>query len=132
SRLLAVDPSSRNGLRLKAGAFQRVAQGTTDEAKKKMAQDSTLFYLDKWEKQKFDIRPQFQQVPGGAKFLARITNLGEAPMSCNVEVEFLDAKGAVVSTGSAAVPNVAPTSFQEFEIEGQGAGIVAYRYKPIG
>jgi tetratricopeptide (TPR) repeat protein len=132
SRLLAVDPSSRNGLRLKAGAFQRLAAKTTDEATKKMAQDSTIFYLTRWEEQKFDIRPQFQVVPGGARFIGRITNLGEAPASFNVEVEFLDAKGAVVTTGSSAVPNVAPTSFQEFEIVGQGAGIVAYRYKPIG
>jgi hypothetical protein len=119
-------------VRLKAGAFQRVAKNSTDEKLKTAAQDSIVAYLSKYEAQKFDMRPQFQPVAGGAKLLGRITNLGDAPASFTVNVEFLDAKGAVVTTGSATVPNIGPTAFQEFEIEGKGAGIVAYRYKPIG
>jgi tetratricopeptide (TPR) repeat protein len=132
NRLLDLDPSGRTNLRLKAGAFQRVAKNSTDEKLKTAAQDSIVAYLSKYEAQKFDMRPQFQPVAGGAKLLGRITNLGDAPASFTVNVEFLDAKGAVVTTGSATVPNIGPTAFQEFEIEGKGAGIVAYRYKPIG
>jgi hypothetical protein len=44
-------------------------------------------------------------------------------------VEFLDAKGGVVATQEAPIPALEPGATHDVKAAGQGAGIVAWRYK---
>ncbi len=131
-RLVAVDPSNADNYRLMAGAWQRVGRNATDEALKTAAQDSLLFYLEKSQKMPAHLKASLTSVADGAVLSGTIENRGEAPASYTVEVEFLDARGAVVTTATVTVTDVPPNSAKEFRVEGKGAGLAAYRYKPIG
>jgi hypothetical protein len=51
------------------------------------------------------------------------------PVPVVLTVEFLDAKGTVVASQDVPVPALAAGKSQELKAAGQGAGIVAWRYK---
>ena len=44
-------------------------------------------------------------------------------------MEFLDKAGAVVATGETTIPALAKDATQELTVTGNGAGIMAWRYK---
>jgi hypothetical protein len=52
-----------------------------------------------------------------------------APVAVPITVEFLSAAGQPVATQQATIPAVASGASQDVKVDGQGAGIVAWRYK---
>jgi len=59
-----------------------------------------------------------------------LTNLKNKPSPpLTLTFEFLDAQGSVVATAPQTVTSIAAGENQAFELKGQGAGIVAWRYK---
>jgi tetratricopeptide (TPR) repeat protein len=52
-----------------------------------------------------------------------------APAAVPITVEFLNAGGQPVATQAATIPAVANGASQDVKVDGQGAGIVAWRYK---
>jgi tetratricopeptide (TPR) repeat protein len=51
------------------------------------------------------------------------------PAPVTLTVEFIDAKGTVVSTQDAAIPALKANAAHELKVQGQGAGIAGWRYK---
>ncbi|MFM8911046.1 MAG: FxLYD domain-containing protein, partial [Gemmatimonadota bacterium] len=60
-----------------------------------------------------------------------VENLAKVARPFTVTVEFMDAKGAVLETMTARVPETAPGARGEFQLEPTTAGIVAFRYRPL-
>jgi hypothetical protein len=52
-----------------------------------------------------------------------------APAAVPITVEFLNAGGQPVATQAATIPAVKDGASQDVKVDGQGAGIVAWRYK---
>ncbi|MDQ3674942.1 MAG: hypothetical protein M3365_11255 [Gemmatimonadota bacterium] len=150
-RLVQVDPSNPDNWRLLAAAHQLPYKKLETELKasardsKKQARaaairkemqainDSVLFYFTKYEKAPVRVAlSNFQRAEDKGVLTGSVENLGTAPDSYTLKVEFLDASGQVVSTGEATLKKVAPKTKQDFRVEGIGAGIVAFRYAPLG
>jgi tetratricopeptide (TPR) repeat protein len=128
-RLLEVAPNDADNLRLKAGAWQRLGRSSQDKAVEKMAQDSTLYYLEAWQQAPVAVKVSWIPQRDGAALDVAAENRSDAAKTYAINFEFLDAKGAVVTTGTATLSDVASKSAKAVRIEGKGAGIVAYRYK---
>ncbi len=127
-RLVAVDPSNSDNFRLMAGAWQAVGKTKTVPAEVKATQDSLLFYLEKSQTLPVHVKLSWVPTRGAGVVDVVVENRSDAPKSYEVNVEFLDAKGAVVATGKAAVADVAAKFAKQVRVEVKGDGIVAYRY----
>ncbi len=51
------------------------------------------------------------------------------PAAIPIVVEFLDQAGAVVATAETTIPSLAANAKQELKVTGNGAGVVAWRYR---
>jgi len=127
-RLVAVDPSNSDNFRLMAGAWQAVSKTKTEQADIKMAQDSILYYLEKSQTLPVHVKLGWVPTRGAGVVDVVAENRSDAVKSYEIKVEFLDAKGAVVATGTAAVNEVAAKFAKQVRVEAKGEGIVAYRY----
>ena len=120
-RLIAIDPMNRSALRLAAAAFQMRGR-----------QDSTVFYVAQAESiLAVDVSVQsFRTKEQGAALVATVTNFHKKPSPVvKLVFEFLDAKGAVVTTLPGEIPTLAPDATHNLQIEATGAGITSWRYK---
>jgi tetratricopeptide (TPR) repeat protein len=126
-RLVAIEPMNENSLKLVGEGHKQAAQ--VDEAVKVAEQVLAL---------PMDIRvTDFGTGANAATLTATATGreaqtpagkpIPAAPVT--LAVEFLDAKGAVVAGQDVAVPALEAGKSQELKAAGQGAGIVAWRYK---
>jgi tetratricopeptide (TPR) repeat protein len=126
-RLVAIEPMNENSLKLVGEGHKQAAQ--VDEAVKVAEQVLAL---------PVDIRvTDFGTGASAATLTATATGreaqtpagkpIPAAPVT--LAVEFLDAKGAVVAGQDVAVPALEAGKSQELKAAGQGAGIVAWRYK---
>jgi tetratricopeptide (TPR) repeat protein len=126
-RLVAIEPMNENSLKLVGEGHKQAAQ--VDEAVKVAEQVLAL---------PVDIRvTDFGTGANAATLTATATGreaqtpagkpIPAAPVT--LAVEFLDAKGAVVAGQDVAVPALEAGKSQELKAAGQGAGIVAWRYK---
>ena len=122
-RLIAIDPMNRSALRLAAAAFQMRGR-----------QDSTVYYIAQAESVlAVELTVQsFRASEPGATWQAAVSNFHTKPSPVvKLEVEFLNAKGEVVSTQPAEVPSLPPSGTHELQVQGTGAGISAWRYKKV-
>lgn len=120
-RLLAVDPMNKQSIKMMAYAQQ--ANGKVD---------STLHYLRLHDSTLVvDVTiSQFDSTETGRDLRGLVTNLRPAASPPLTFVfEFLDNKGTVVSTQNVQVPPIQPEGSSPIEIQAQGAGIVAWRYR---
>jgi hypothetical protein len=124
---VAIEPMNENSLKLVGEGHKQAAQ--VDEAVKVAEQVLAL---------PMDIRvTDFGTGANAATLTATATGreaqtpagkpIPAAPVT--LAVEFLDAKGAVVAGQDVAVPALEAGKSQELKAAGQGAGIVAWRYK---
>ncbi len=127
-RLVAVDPSNADNFRLMAGAWQAVGKTRTEPSEIKAAQDSILFYLEKSQTLPVHVKLGWVPTRGAGVVDVTVENRSDAARSYEIDIEFLDAKGAVVMTGKASVADVAAKFAKQVRVEVQGDGIVAYRY----
>ena len=133
-RLFEVDPSNVDNYQLAARAWQAVFfDSTTAVARKEIAQDSTLKYLRLRDSSDVSVKFEpFVAIPGNAQTLNGVLqNMTEAAKSYEIAVECLNEKGEAVATATVPVPEVGPKSGKQFRAACRGAGIVAFRYKPV-
>jgi len=133
-RLIAIDPSNGDNYLMKAYAYSLFAAAEKD-AKKKVeyqklqdslsAEEGKLAAAHKMQITRFERRAQ------GAALGGAVENLTKVARPFTVTVEFMDAKGAVLETMTAQVPETAPGARGEFQLEPTTAGIVAFRYRPL-
>ena len=122
-RLVEIDPSSENPLRLLAAAYQL----TGDTA-------STRNLLEQMEELTFDVKVElFQSTDGGYQVQGTISNLKEEDTIVpDVVFEFVDAEGEVVTVETVSGTTLAPKGSARFELNPIGDGIAAWRYKVAG
>ncbi len=131
-RLVTIDPNFDRGWRLMAGYWQLRARSETDAAKKRVMNDSTLFYLDKQSKTnpRIDITLAGR---AGASFQVQgmVNNDGAAAGSWTMVVELLDETGAVVGSKDVAIGPVDAGSSTLFSVKVESPKAVAFRYAPL-
>lgn len=128
-RLLALDPTNPDNYKLLAGSYQLEAGESKDAKVKKAATDSLLSILKKAGG--MTARVTFEQFNhNGAKhdLVGKVENLGTAPASYTLKVEFLDKTGNAVATQTTTVASVGPKESKPFTVTANQAGIVAFRY----
>lgn len=131
-RVMAIDPNYDTGWRLMAGYWQLRSRAETDAAKKKVWNDSTLFYLDRQAKTNPRVDITLAGRSGTAYELqGTLTNEGAATASYTIKFELLDAAGAVVGTKDVAVGPVEAKSNATFSVKVDAPKAVAFRYSPL-
>ncbi|WP_373058090.1 tetratricopeptide repeat protein [Gemmatimonas sp.] len=132
TRLVEVDPNFDRAYRLTAGLWQLRARATTDAAKKKLANDSVLFYLDKQAKMNPRVDITLAQKSGSAYAVqGTVNNEGSTAASWTMKLELLDVAGAVVATKDVAIGPVDAGGNTTFSVKLDAPKAVAYRYAPL-
>jgi sirohydrochlorin ferrochelatase len=131
-RLMQIDPNFERGWRLVAGYWQLRSRAETDAARKKLYNDSTLFYLERQTK----TNPKIEITAAGKSgnnFTVGgvVTNGGEASGSWTMKLELLDQSGEVVATKDVALGPVDAGSGTTFSITIDEPKAVAFRYAPL-
>jgi tetratricopeptide (TPR) repeat protein len=99
----------------------------------KVTVDSALKYNDLMLKLPARVAfNEFTPTDAKASIGGTITNQGDAAKTYAIKIEFLDKSGSVVNTQEVSVGPVQPKASGTFSATGTGAGIVAFRYAPIG
>ena len=131
-RLIEVDPNFDRGYRLMAGLWQLRARAESDAAKKKSANDSVLFYLDKQAKTnpRVDITLA-QKSANSYSVQGTINNEGSKTASWTMKLELLDVTGAVVASKDVAVGPVDAGGNTTFSVKLDAPNAVAFRYGPL-
>lgn len=126
-RLADIEPLSENTLKLLGEGYKQAAN--VDEAVKVAEQVLAL---------PIDIRvTDFAAAQGGATLTGTATGRDAQtaagkpipPAPITVTVEFLNAQGTAVTSQDVQIPALAAGKTHEIKAAGQGAGIVAWRYK---
>ena len=122
-RLVEIDPSSENTLRLLAAAYQLTGDTT-----------STRNLLERMEELTFNVAVElFQATDAGYQVQGTISNLKEEDTIVpDVVFEFVDAEGEVVTVETVSGTTLAPKGSAPFELNPLGDGIAAWRYKVEG
>ena len=118
--LVEVDPQSQEALGLLAAAYQvQLRERATDRMVVRM------------NRLKFDITVFFAEPSdGGYMVQGRFRNLRDSEtMVPTITFEFLDGEGNVVTTDTAGGESLAGRDSMNFAVSGQGASILAYRYR---
>ncbi|MHB8838581.1 MAG: FxLYD domain-containing protein, partial [Gemmatimonadaceae bacterium] len=129
-KLRAIDPMNPDVLKLTGAVWQERGKQTTDPRAKKLAQDSTIAYVEKATKLPARVLVnQFTLARDGkATISGVIENLGAAAASFTVIFELVDKTGTGVGTTTVVAENVGAKSSQEFTTQVTGASPVAWRY----
>jgi tetratricopeptide (TPR) repeat protein len=133
-KLLEVDPSNVDNFTLAARTWQGIfLDSASTVAQKEMSPDSTLKYLKLRDSAEVNVKfAPFAPVPGNAQTLSGvIENRSEAAKSYELSIECLNAEGTAVATATVPIPDVGAKSGKAFRASCSGAGIVAFKYKPL-
>lgn len=131
-RLTQVDPNSDNAWKLTAGYWQLRARNESDAAKKKVYNDSVLFYIDRQQKLSPRVDVSNAQRSGNSfQVEGSVQNDGAAAGNYTLKFEFLDPAGTVVATKDVAVGEVAPKGTAAFNVKVDAPKAVAFRYAPL-
>ncbi len=132
ARLIEVDPNFDRGYRLMAGLWQLRARAESDAAKKKSANDSVLFYLDKQAKTnpRVDITLA-QKSANSYSVQGTVNNEGSKTASWTMKLELLDVTGAVVAARDVAIGPVDAGGNTTFSVKLDAPKAVAFRYGPL-
>jgi hypothetical protein len=132
TRLVSVDPNYDRAYRLMAGLWQLRARADADAAKKKSANDSVLFYLDKQTKTNPRVDITLAQKSGNAYSVqGTVSNEGSATASWTMKLELLDAAGAVVASKDVAIGPVDAGGNTTFSVKLEAPNAIAFRYAPL-
>jgi tetratricopeptide (TPR) repeat protein len=131
-RLVTIDPNNVDAWTMFAFAYQGKAQGATAPADKKKFTDSLVVFSGKADSLGVKLTvDEFQRNPESVVFSVRLEGNAGTPRANTLEVEFLDAGGNVVASASESIGPIAKGESKTVRLEAKGAGIVAYRYKPL-
>ena len=127
TRLVAVDSMNRRSLSMHAQAQQNAGQ-RQDVVRTLMRRDSLPFEVTMLQ---FQPRDSVASIRGGVQNLRTREQAG-----FNLLLEFLNGRGEVVATERVEIPTLnaggSPGSSYDFNIQANGRGIIAYRYKVGG
>ena len=129
-RLMDLDPSNPDNIRLKMAALQVRQRASTDEKLKRALGDSVLKYmeLEKNAPVKVSVQ-QFTHSNARHTLTGAVENRSKAAATYKVDFEFLDKDGKVVARQTANVGPVNPSETKSFSLNVVQSGIMAYRYK---
>ncbi|MGH7658164.1 MAG: tetratricopeptide repeat protein, partial [Gemmatimonadales bacterium] len=125
-KLSEYEPLNENSARLLGNAYKLNSKP-----------DSQMAAVSKVLQMPVDVQLTFSRLPSGATLVGTATGLepkdptsGAAitPVPVTIEVQFLNATGEVVATREVTVSALATGSEEAINVEGEGAGIVGYRY----
>jgi tetratricopeptide (TPR) repeat protein len=129
-RLRAIDPMNSDVLKLAGAVWQERGRQATDPKAKKMAQDSTIAYLERAAKAPARVVvSQFAVARNGTAIISgAVENLGAAATSFTIIFELLDGAGNAVGSTTVVTDDVGPRAIKEFSAAASGAKAVAWRY----
>lgn len=131
-KLVEIDPNFDRGWRLVAGFWQLRARAETDAAKKKIYNDSTLYYLDRQTKTNPRVEILLAAKAGNSyQMQGSVSNEGTSAGSWTIKLELLDDAGAVVATKDVAVGPLDAGANTTFSVKVDSPKAVAYRYAPL-
>ena len=126
-RLVAVDSMNRRSLSLLAQGLQ-MAGRRPDVVRTLQRRDSLPFEVNV---QSFRLEDSSATIRGGVQ---NLKNREQAPF--NLTIEFLNGRGEVVGTERTEIPTLGAVgsagAAYDFNLQGRGRGIIAYRYKVGG
>jgi hypothetical protein len=131
-KLVVIDPNNYDAWMFYAYAAQGLAKGTKVPAEKKAWTDSLVKYQTKADA--LPVKAQvagFQHTAADASLSLSLEQVAAADGKYAVTVEFLDASGAVVATATENVGPIKKGETKPVTVKAKGAGIQAYRYKPL-
>ncbi|WP_411280607.1 tetratricopeptide repeat protein [Gemmatimonas sp.] len=132
TRLAEIDPNFDRAYRLIAALWQLRARAESDPTKKKAANDSVLFYLDRQTKTNPRVDMTLAQKSGNAYTVqGTVNNEGSVTASWTMKLELLDAAGAVVASKDVAIGPVDAGGNTTFSVKLEAPKAVAYRYAPL-
>lgn len=133
-KLTQIDPNNPDEYQLLALAYQGKSKATKDPKLVKAYNDSLNAAFAASEKVK--VKVTFDTFTGSATGAAKpavtgsFENLDTAPHKGTMKVDFVNASGTPVSSGTAEF-TLAPKEKKAFTVQGDGTGVVAYKYDPI-
>lgn len=130
ARLVEVDPNNPDNFHLRAAIYQEQLAVTKDKRIQKALTDSMMAANRVAATMPAKVTvTDFAQPSSNQRILSGvIENLSDKPADYSLTVEFLDAKGGVLSTKTEAVTGVDAKGSKTFSITAEGPGVVAYRY----
>jgi tetratricopeptide (TPR) repeat protein len=129
ARLLAIDPSNVETLQLHAIVYNAIAKGTKEPAAKRAATESAVKYYQEGEALPANV--VFTEWTNGdekSTLAGTIQNRGKTAKSFTMNVDFLDKAGAVVTSRTVTVADVAPNATGSFSVTIEAPNVLAYRY----
>lgn len=134
ARLIAVDPNNPDNYHLRAAVYQEMLALTKDKKIQKALTDSMIRSNQVAGKMPVKVTvTDFAQPSESQRVLnGTVENLTDAPADYTLNFEFLDSSGSVVASKSETISQVEGKSSKAFSVPVEGAGIVAFRYAPIG
>ena len=132
ARLLAVDPTSTPTQTQAWNVWRGINQTSKNEALKAVATDSAIHYGELRTGGPTSVEiSAFNPDKDGATLDGAVRNRTTAQKSYQVTFEFLNATGGVVVAVPVAVGDVPANTGKAFSVKATGAGIAAWRYKPV-
>jgi len=130
--LVAIDPNNYDAWSLYAFGAQGKMQATKVAADKKKWTDSLITYAAKADSLPVKlVVDEFERNTESVVFSVSLEGVADKPKANTLSVEFLDISGNVVSSATEEVAPITKGERKQVRLEAKGAGIVAYRYKPL-
>lgn len=129
-KLRVVDPMNPDVLKLVGAVWQERGRQAADAKAKKLAQDSTIAYVEKAGKMPARVLVNQFTVGKDGKVLisGSVENLGAATAAYTIIFELIDKAGNGVGSVTVVAEGVAAKSTKEFTVQATGASPVAWRY----
>lgn len=129
-RLVELDPNNPDNWLLMAYAHQGLSRATTNQATRKMHTDSIVIYHSRSADLPTSVTvTEFTRGTSSAAVAGQVENRSASAKSFELTFEFLDRAGSVVGQQRTTVGPVAGNQAQEFRVELQQPGIMAWRYR---
>ena len=131
-KLVVIDPNNYDAWMFYAYAAQGLAKSTKVPAEKKAWTDTLVKYQTKADALPVKVQISgFQHGAANASLSLSLEQVAAATGTYTVTVDFLDASGALVATGTETVGPLKKGESKPVTVKANGAGILAYRYKPL-
>jgi tetratricopeptide (TPR) repeat protein len=131
--LAEIDPNNYDALMMFAFAAQDLQKDAKTPADKKSWVDTLTKYSGIADKLSAKVEVTgFTRSADKAEVTVNVEQAGEGSGTYTVDMEFLDKSGTVVSSDSQKVGPIAKGEKKTVTLTGKGAGIVSFRYKPLG
>jgi tetratricopeptide (TPR) repeat protein len=132
-RLMQLDPSNPDNLRLVAYGYQGKQKALTQQsqaAQRRVMTDSIVKYVEQAEGLPQNVVvDDFSRGSAESTLGGRVVNKGTAPKTFRITIEFLNAEGAVVGTQEANVGPVNANEAAPFNVSIAQPNVVGWRYR---